>query len=194
MASSQSFSMIQRRILHGPEPASPVNSGEPLKTMAISSLRRPSPGGGLHLGNHVLQEQQRAVIDARQAGAEASREAQAPRAPWSTTFCCPSTPHQRADWPACSETACPGSRRDVLPSPSVSPRTMLLGLLVLDQHVGAADRPGTRRCIPGQEAEVGAGVLAADRSLPTRTACRRCRRRGRRSPIDARLVNVFSPV
>jgi hypothetical protein len=35
MASSQSFSMIQRRISLSPEPAPPVNSGEPLKTMAM---------------------------------------------------------------------------------------------------------------------------------------------------------------
>ena len=34
MASSQSFSMIQRRISDSPEPAAPVNRGEPLKTMA----------------------------------------------------------------------------------------------------------------------------------------------------------------
>ena len=47
MASSQSFSMIQRRISLSPEPASPVNSGEPLKTMA---RREPSR---LHLGDHV---------------------------------------------------------------------------------------------------------------------------------------------
>jgi hypothetical protein len=75
MASSQSFSMIQRRISLSPEPASPVNSGEPLKTMASAS-RPPSPSGvGVHLADHVLQEQQRAVVDARQPGAEAAGEA-----------------------------------------------------------------------------------------------------------------------
>ena len=65
MASSQSFSMIQRRISLSPEPAPPVKSGEPLKTMAMrepaSVLRR-----RLELGDHVLEEQQRAVVDARQ--------------------------------------------------------------------------------------------------------------------------------
>ncbi len=39
MASSQSFSMIQRRILLSPCPASPVNSDEPLWT---SAMRLPS--------------------------------------------------------------------------------------------------------------------------------------------------------
>ena len=42
MPSSQSFSMIQRRISLSPEPAPPVNSGEPLKTMAS----RPPPSSG----------------------------------------------------------------------------------------------------------------------------------------------------
>ncbi len=42
-ASSQSFSMIQRRISDSPEPAAPVNSGEPLKTMA--SREPPSDSG-----------------------------------------------------------------------------------------------------------------------------------------------------
>ncbi len=71
MASSQSFSMIQRRMLLSPEPASPVNSGEPLKTIA---RREPL---GLHLADHVLQEEERAVVDARQAGAEAAVVAEA---------------------------------------------------------------------------------------------------------------------
>ncbi len=39
MASSQSFSMIQRRMLLSPWPASPVNSDEPLWT---SAMRLPS--------------------------------------------------------------------------------------------------------------------------------------------------------
>ena len=72
MASSQSFSMIQRRISLSPEPASPVNSGEPLKTMP---RRLPPFFGRLHLGDHVLEEQERAVVDARQAGAEPAAEA-----------------------------------------------------------------------------------------------------------------------
>ena len=55
MPSSQSFSMIQRRISLSPEPAPPVNSGEPLKTIA----RRPPPSlGRLELADHVLEEQE----------------------------------------------------------------------------------------------------------------------------------------
>jgi hypothetical protein len=42
LASSQSFSMIQRRILDGPDPASPEKSGEPLKTTAILEPTRSS--------------------------------------------------------------------------------------------------------------------------------------------------------
>ena len=45
MASSQSFSMIQRRISLSPPPASPVKSGEPLKTMA----RRLPPSCGARI-------------------------------------------------------------------------------------------------------------------------------------------------
>ena len=69
MASSQSFSMIHWRMLLSPLPASPVKSGEPLKTMA---MRLPPSFGGAHLRDHVLQEEQRAIVDARQARAEAA--------------------------------------------------------------------------------------------------------------------------
>jgi hypothetical protein len=54
MASSQSFSRIQRRISLSPEPQSPLERGEPLKMMAM----RLPPFLGLHLGQHGLQEQQ----------------------------------------------------------------------------------------------------------------------------------------
>ena len=54
--------MIQRRISDSPDPAAPVNSGEPLKTIAT---REPPSVGRLHLGDHVLQEEERAVVDAR---------------------------------------------------------------------------------------------------------------------------------
>jgi len=56
-------------MLLSPLPASPVKSGEPLKTMPMRE-----PSCGFHLGNHVEQEKQRPVIDAREAGAEASIE------------------------------------------------------------------------------------------------------------------------
>ena len=45
MASSQSFSMIHWRMLLSPLPASPVKSGEPLKTMA----RRLPPSCGARI-------------------------------------------------------------------------------------------------------------------------------------------------
>ncbi len=59
--------MIHWRMLLSPLPASPVKSGEPLKTMP---MRLPPSFGALHLREHVLEEKQRAVVDARQSGAE----------------------------------------------------------------------------------------------------------------------------
>ena len=53
IASSQSFSMIQRRMLLSPWPASPVKSDEPLWT---SAMRLPSWCALLHLGQLVDQE------------------------------------------------------------------------------------------------------------------------------------------
>ena len=47
-----------------------------------------------HLGKHVLEEKQRAVIDARQAGAEASVEAEVLCSFWmNVVFCFHSTPN-----------------------------------------------------------------------------------------------------
>ena len=61
MASSQSFSMIQRRMLLSPWPASPVNSDEPLWT---SAMRLPSVVSCFILREHVGQEQHLAVARA----------------------------------------------------------------------------------------------------------------------------------
>ncbi len=68
--------MIQRRIFDGPEPASPENSGEPLKdngNLRADGVLVPFLVG-VHLGNHVLEEQQRSVIDGRQPGAKTTGE------------------------------------------------------------------------------------------------------------------------
>ena len=56
-----------------PESAAPVNSGEPLKTIAS---RAALALGRLHLGDHVLQEQERPVVDPRQPGTEPARVAE----------------------------------------------------------------------------------------------------------------------
>ena len=61
MASSQSFSMIQRRMLLSPWPASPVNSDEPLWT---SAMRLPSGDLCVHLRRHVGEEEHLAVAGA----------------------------------------------------------------------------------------------------------------------------------
>ena len=74
MASSQSCSMIQRRISLSPLPAPPVKSGEPLKTMAMREpgLSRVPGFQGWNLADHVEQKQQRAVVDSRQLAAVAA--------------------------------------------------------------------------------------------------------------------------
>ena len=61
MASSQSFSMIQRRMLLSPCPASPVKRELPLWTSAI---RLPSGVSVLHLAQHIGQEHHLAVAGA----------------------------------------------------------------------------------------------------------------------------------
>jgi hypothetical protein len=61
MASSQSFSMIQRRMLLSPWPASPVNSDEPLCTRCDAGTES---GVVLHLGDEVGEEHQLAVAAA----------------------------------------------------------------------------------------------------------------------------------
>ena len=58
MASSQSFSMIQRRMLLSPCPASPVKSELPLWTSAMRPAERGVP---LHLGELVGEEEHLAV-------------------------------------------------------------------------------------------------------------------------------------
>src|SRR6185369_11804292 len=77
IASSQSFSMIQRRILLSPWPASPVNSDEPLCTSAMR-LPSPFPCSVFHLAQHVGQEQHLAVARPRGAASTPHR----PRAGW----------------------------------------------------------------------------------------------------------------
>ena len=69
--------MIQRRMLLSPLPGV---AGEERRAIeddadarAFAAHRR---GRGLHLRDHVEQEEQRAIIDARQAGAEAAVEAE----------------------------------------------------------------------------------------------------------------------
>ena len=107
--------MIQRRMLLSPEPASPVKSGEPLKTMASRE-----PPSGLHLGDHVLQEEKRAVVDTRQAGAEAAVVAQRLVLVADEASPAASTPRRRAGWRACSRSA----RRRGRPSVKLSPKAM----------------------------------------------------------------------
>ena len=61
MASSQSFSMIQRRMLLSPWPASPVKRELPLWT---SAMRLPSGVFALHLAQHIGKKHHLAVTGA----------------------------------------------------------------------------------------------------------------------------------
>ena len=108
MASSQSFSMIQRRISDSPDPAAPVNSGEPLKTIAS---REPPCSAWSHLRDHVLEEQQRAVVDAGQAGAEAAVEAERLGLVLHRRSRRSSTPRRTAGWRGGSRRCAPRTRR-----------------------------------------------------------------------------------
>ena len=76
IASSQSFSMIQRRISLSPEPAPPVKSGEPREddreSRAVLLLGR---SHRLELVDHVLEKEERAVVDPGQPGPEPPVEA-----------------------------------------------------------------------------------------------------------------------
>jgi hypothetical protein len=65
MASSQSFSMSQRRMLLSPWPASPVKSDEPLWT---SAMRLPSGVSWFIFESHVGQEEHLAVAGAGDEG------------------------------------------------------------------------------------------------------------------------------
>jgi hypothetical protein len=85
-ASSQSFSMIQLADIRSRRcPASPVKRGEPLKTMADAAaafFRR------AHLCQHVLEEQQRAVVDAGQCPRRSVPRSRGCLASCSMYFCC----------------------------------------------------------------------------------------------------------
>ena len=63
---------MKRRISLSPLPASPVKSGEPFMMMA---MREPPSFGLLGVRQHVQQEQQLAVADARKSRGEAARRA-----------------------------------------------------------------------------------------------------------------------
>ena len=61
-ASSQSFSMIHRRMVLPPLPASPVNSGESLKTIAMRLARSPLSSTGCSFDSTCSRNRQRAVV------------------------------------------------------------------------------------------------------------------------------------
>ena len=189
MASSQSFSRIQRRISLSPEPQSPLESGEPLKMMA---MRLPPFSGGLHLGQHGLQEQQRAVVHARHAGLVAGL-LQFPGFLLVAVLAAPGDAEGRiAEHEVEAEFGFGKLVARLFAVRLVGDERVAekdLGLLVvLDEQVGLTDGVvGRGKLLPVD----GDELLDACLALPVwrrgragvpwpRTTCRRCRRRGRR--------------
>ena len=156
MASSQSFSMIQRRISLSPPPASPVKSGEPLKTMA---RRLPPSLRVAHLGEHVLEKEKRAVVHARRARAEASREAQRSRS-FSMTRLLLFPLHAEG---RIGEHVIELLRRAVeaILREGVA-EDDVVGVLALDEHVGFADGPGFVVPVLAEQLRLGVGVEVAN--------------------------------
>ena len=64
--------MIQRRISDSPDPAAPVNRGEPFEHYRQAGT---AFFGAFHFGDHVLEKEEASVVDSRYAGTEPSREA-----------------------------------------------------------------------------------------------------------------------
>ena len=83
--------------------------------------------GSAHLREHVLQKEERAVVDARQSRAEAAVVAECLRARSRCSSAAASTPRRRADWPACSRrcVSCRRRRGRSRPCVKVSPSMML---------------------------------------------------------------------
>ena len=179
MASSQSFLMIHLRMSLSPEPAPPVKRGEPLKTMASREPCLCSAGHHrFSLVPHVLQEQQRAVVHARQSGAKATAE---------TAFVVLLLdllllflPVHAEGW--IGEEVVVGLAGELVLGKAVAVPDVVAGTVVvhlLHLHVG---RRGGKSAfvvvLPIDEEPRRAMVTRADSSAPP-PACRRCRRRGR---------------
>ena len=90
-----------------------------------------------HLGDEMQQKQQRAVADARQAGAEAAVEALLLVLACGFPSRSSSTPRRTADWRACSRSSC----REAVVGERVAEEDVV-DVLALDEHVGLADGVG----------------------------------------------------
>ena len=143
IASSQSCSMIHRLMLLGPLPASPTNSGEPLKTMAIRLPPSPCSSNGLRFGKHVLEEQHGAVLDVREASTEPPVVAPRVVFLFNGLLSGVSTPHRREDWQACSQMSIlrPSWRHLVAVFDQTVAEDDVVGVFSFDEHVGFAHSP-----------------------------------------------------
>ena len=166
MASSQSFSMIQRRMLDGPDPAAPEKSGEPVEDDGDfrAGLVLVPLLVGMHLGNHVLEEEKRSVIDGREPCAEPARETDRLVLPLdSVLLVLPFDAERRVGHQvveAFALKAVPGfAVTEGVAEDDVG------GVFVLDQHVRAADRPGLVVVILAEKRELRPLVLREDQLL-----------------------------
>jgi len=117
-------------------------------------------GVGLHLRNHVLEEEEGAVVDAGKAGAEAAVVAFV-----SCSFLTYSSSDShftpKGDWPACNRTSCRGRRRRFCVAQGVA-ELDIVDLLALDEHVGTADGVGLGVVVLAEDDEFGVRVEFAE--------------------------------
>ncbi len=160
MASSQSFSMIHWRMLLSPLPASPVNSGEPLKTMP---MRLPPSSGGRILDSMCWRNSSEPSL---------MRGRPAPKRPLVAERIALALDEPLLLLPLHAE------RRigeHVVERPAAASRVAIeavlgegvaehdvVGVLALDQHVGLADRPGLIVPVLAEEVRAGVGVQLTD--------------------------------
>ncbi len=150
MASSQSFSMIQRRISDSPEPAAPVNSGEPLKTIA----RREPPSSGRFIFEIMCCRNRKLPSLIR--GSPAPKR---PAKPWVVVFVLdgvfdllPLDPERRVGEQVVELRALVAVLGERVAEDDVR------GVLALEHHVGPADGVGLGVEFLAEHLEAGVGV------------------------------------
>ncbi len=154
MASSQSFSMIQRRISLSPEPGC---AGEQGRAIEDDGQPRAAFFGVLHLADHVLKKKEGAVIDARQPRAEPPAEALFFVLPLDEIgFRLPLHAERRIGQHIVELVA-----RKVVIGETVAEGDVL-DVLALDHHVRPADGIGLGIVVLAEDFQAGVGVKLAD--------------------------------
>jgi len=158
--------MIQRRMLDDPEPASPEKQWRTVEDDGDlgAGLVLVPLGVGVHLGNHVLEEQQRTVIDGREPGAEASGKAHGLVLALHDVFLV--LPLDAKGWVGHQvvESLALKAVAGLAVAEGVA-EDNVGGVLVLDQHVRAADGPRFIVVLLAVERKLRALVLREDQLL-----------------------------